>query len=96
MEVDEDDMDILINRFRENKLEQSSDSEGSINDYGYGYGGIKEYYFQFYSEYGEKCLYNLSYGELDEIYVDIYGEDPDFSMNKMDVIKCLVEYYNNK
>ena len=29
-----------------------------------------------------------------QIYVDIYAEDPDFSMNKMDVIKCLVEYYN--
>ena len=88
MDVDSEYMD------SENKKEndQSDDDEGSINN---SQGSNEDIYKKYYQEFGENCLYNLSIEELDEIYVDIYGEEPAFNLNKMDIIKCISEYYDN-
>ena len=81
----EDESKLIINNhtdYSDDTCENDSD-EGDIS-----------LYKQYHREFGENCLYNLSYEELDEIYSDVYGEEPAFNMNKIDIIKCIEEYYN--
>ena len=48
-----------------------------------------------YEMYGENCLCNLEYDILEEMYAEIFGEEPGFNMTKSDVIYCIQEYYGD-
>lgn len=46
-----------------------------------------------YDRLGIKYLQGLGMDELDEIYEYMYGDEPFCNMTKLDVINCIVEYF---
>ena len=67
----------------------SATSEGTI---GKDYTELSRY-DNYKDIYGENCLDKLSYDEVEDIYIDVFGEDPDPTMNKHDMIRCIERYY---
>lgn len=46
-----------------------------------------------YDRLGIKYLQGLGMDDLDEIYQYMYGDEPFCNMTKVDVINCIVEYF---
>tara|TARA_Y100000389_G_C17469360_1_gene528844 strand:- start:2849 stop:3118 length:270 start_codon:yes stop_codon:yes gene_type:complete len=80
MDVDEQYLDIIT---KDDKVEATKD-----------YTELSRY-DNYKDIYGENCLYNLTYDEVSEIYLEVFGEDPDLSLDKSDMIRCIDSYYTD-